>query len=116
MKAIQNRILVKVQLDQREEMKLGESWIKTGSRYSENFRLKSPAVAEVIEGCGEIETGIIIICNYNHFTEDSPYKLYDNLFSIPVNELILGRLDEKGNFIAMNGNIVVEELEKSSIL
>ncbi len=103
-------------MSQREETMLGGQLIQTGSRYSTNFRLKSPAVAEVIEGCGEIETGMTIICNYNHFSEGSPYLLYDNVFSIPVDILIVGRLDENGDLIAMNGNIIIEELENPSKL
>jgi hypothetical protein len=116
MQPTKNNIIVSVQMSQREETMVGNTLLQTGSRYSENFRLKSPAVAEVIEGCGEIEAGMTIICNYNHFSEGSPYLLYDNVFSIPVDILIVGRLDESGNLIAMNGNIIVEELENPSKL
>lgn len=115
MQPTKDHILVNVNLAQREETMLSSGhMIQTGSRYSTNFRLKSPAVAEVIEGCGEIKTGMTIICNYNHFSEGNPYQLSDNLFSIPVDILIIGRLDENGNLIAMNGNIIIEELETSS--
>lgn len=116
MQPTKNNIVVKVQMNQREEIAVGNHVLQTGSRYSENFRLKSPAVTEVIEGYGEIEKGMTLICNYNHFSEGSPYLLFDNVFSIPVNELILGRLDKNGDFIAMNGNICIEELENYSKL
>lgn len=110
------RVVVEVDLNQRFETKLGDHTIKTGARYSESFRQKNPAVCKVIEGNELLSAGTFLVCHYNHFDEDSPYKMYDNVFSIPLDELTIGRLDENGDLIAMFGNILVEEVEKPSFL
>lgn len=111
-----NNIIVTVDMSQRDEELIGGKMFMTASRYSENFRLKSPAVAKVIEGNSKILTGTTIICNYNHFADGSPYLLYDNIFSIPVDDLILGYLDNNGDFHSLCGHIMIKEIEKESIL
>lgn len=108
--AVQNSIIVYIAPDQKEKYLLGESIIKAGKRYSINYRERTPVVAQIIEGLGELKTGKSIITSYTHFGEDSPYLLYDNTYSIPVDELILAFIEDDGSLNPVCGNLIVDRV------
>lgn len=116
MVACENHIIVKVNSSQKEEINVGCNVLKTGSKYNDNFREKNPVVAEIVNGLGELKTGCFIVCNYNHFEEESPLRLSDDLFSIPVNEEIFAIVKEDGSLKPVCGNILVERVSKDSKL
>lgn len=112
--AVQNHIVVRVNLDQNSESIIGGNKMKTGRIYNENFREKNPVVAEIVEGLGELKTGLFIVCNYNYFEEDSPLLLTDNLYSIPVNEEIFAIVRKDGALKPVCGNVLVERIMKQT--
>lgn len=114
--AYQNHILVKVNLSQREEIRIGNNVLKTAANYNENFRERSPVIAEVVDGLGELKTGSFIVCNYNYFHDESPLQLSDSIFSIPINEEIFAIVKEDGKLKPVQGNVLVERLTKESSL
>ncbi len=115
MLAVKGNILVEVDLSQKDEIKIGDNKIITGKIYNHNFREKNPVLALVKEGLGDIKKGMWIVCNYNHFDYASPYLVYDNLFSIPVDEEIFAYVDEQGDLCPLCGNVIVERIEKKNI-
>lgn len=114
--AFQNHIIVKVNIFQKEEIRIGNNILKTGAAYNENFRERNPVIAEVINGLGELKTGSYIVCNYNYFEEESPLQLTDDTFSIPVNEEIFAIVKKDGTLKPVCGNILVERVTKESQL
>lgn len=120
MKAVNNRIVVKVNMEQKETMIIGGITLSTATKFDSNYREKSPTVAEVIEGNNVLKSGDIIVCHHNHFYSPSPYQLEDNLFSIPFNKTIFAKVNKKGKLSAICGNVLGErviiknELEVSS--
>lgn len=106
--AIQNSIVVKVDANQKNKYLLRETLIKSGKQYSENYRERTPVVAEIIDGVGELKTGRFIVTAYTCFDEDSQYLLFDNTYSIPVDEQIFALIEEDGSLTPVNGNLIVE--------
>jgi hypothetical protein len=113
-KPIKGNILVSVNLSQKDEVDIGGNILKTGKNYNENFRERNPVVAFVEKGNKEIPTGSNIICNYSYFDLESPLFMYDNLYSIPVNEEIYAKVDSEGNLIPVCGNVLIERLMKEN--
>ena len=111
-----NHIVVQVDLAQKERHSVEGVELFSGKRYNENFREKLPVVAQVIDGIGEIKTGMWLICSYTHFGEDSPFYLYDDFYAIPVNELVFAFIAEDGELTALCGNIFVERVMKESLI
>lgn len=111
---IKNHIIVSVNLSQKDEALIGGSVLKTGKGYNENFRERNPVVAYVEQGNKEIPTGSHIICNYSYFDLESPLYLFDNLYSIPVDEEIYVMVNEDGSLIPVMGNVLVERITKET--
>lgn len=111
-----NNIIVSVNPNQKDEINIGQNIVKTGKNYNENFREKNPVVAYVIGGVKEIPKGSFIICNYSHFDLESPYHIYENYYSIPVDEEIYAVIDKDGSLIPVCGNVLIErEIKESKI-
>jgi hypothetical protein len=107
-----NSIIVTVDPDEKSSFNIGELTVISGKRYNTNFRERNPSLAYVLEGLGEIKKGAYIMTDYNHFGEDSPYLLTDDIYSIPNNESIFVIINNEGEVEkAVNGNLVVELLE-----
>lgn len=85
-----DRILVSVNMGQKNELLVNGVVFRTANRYETNYREKSPVVAQVISGNNILQSGDILLCHHNHFYPPSPYYLYDDLFSIPYNKTIFG--------------------------
>jgi hypothetical protein len=108
----QNHIVVRVDLEQKKKFKIGDAEIFTGRGYNENFRERNPVVAEIVDGFGDLQPGKLIICHYNHFDDTSLYQLYDNLFAIPNDEMILAIIQEDGSLSSVNDNIICERIDR----
>lgn len=115
MKAVNNRILVKVDMGQKDTILIGGVALSSAIRFEHNYREKSPVLAEVVEGNARLPKGAIICCHHNHFYSPSPYQLEDNLFSIPFNKTIFATLNKNGNLNAVCGNILGKRVKKKSL-
>jgi hypothetical protein len=113
MEAINGNILVRVNLEQNREMKVGETSFKTGKRYNENFRERVPVVAEVVQGNDLFNKGDFIVTVYTHFDDESPFYLFDDLYSIPVDEQIFAKILFDGSLEPVCGNVLVSRTIKT---
>lgn len=113
---VNDKIIVRCNLSQKGFMKIGNVVLKMATLYEINYRERSPVIAEVIDGNDQIRTGDIIIAHHNTFYSPSPFHLYDDLFSIPVNKIIFGKVDTDGLFIPLCGNMVVSKVDIQSTL
>jgi hypothetical protein len=116
MLAAKGNIIVRVDKKQNAYVDTGGQTLLTQKRYNENFRERNPCVAEIIDGLGDLRTGLFIVCNYSHFSDSSPYLLYDDLYSIPVNSSIIGKIDEKGDLHPVCGNVFIKNLTKPTLI
>lgn len=114
MQPIKGNIIVSVQGDQKREAKIGNSTLLTGKAYNENFRERNPVIAYVEQGCKEVPTGSHIVCNYSYFDLESPLQLYDNLYSIPIDEEIFALVKDDGSLTPILGNVLVERITKET--
>jgi len=105
MKPVNNKILVKVNMEQKDTMLVGGVLLSTAIKFETNYREKSPVIAEVVKGNKYIHDGDIIVCHHNHFYPPSPYFVQDGLYSIPFNKTILGRVNSSGIISAVCGNV-----------
>lgn len=110
MRPVDNRILVKVNMSQKDKFKIGDIEMTAALLFENNYRERSPVIAEVINGNEIMPNNSIIICHHNHFYSPSPYFISDNLFSIPFNKTIFGILNEDGEINPMCGNIICQRL------
>ncbi len=110
MKPVNNRILVRVNLKQKDTMLVGGVELKTATSFDENFRERSPVIAEVITGNHFLNSKDIIVCHHNHFYSPSPYYLQDDLFSIPFNKTIFAKVTKSGKLIPVCDNILGERV------
>lgn len=80
--------------------------------YNNNYRDRSPVVAEVVEGNKKVKKGQFLLCHHNLFySATSPYRIQGDLYSIPFNENIYAWLDEDGLPHPLNGNILAERVK-----
>lgn len=101
-----HKIIVSVDMRQKDTMKIGNIEVKTGLKFETNYREKSPVIAKVEQGNDVVRRGNILICHHNHFYPPSPYHLGDNLYSIPANHTIFAILTEDGELQAVYGNVL----------
>lgn len=113
---VNNRIIVRVNMAQKNEITIGGVTVRTALKYEKNYREKSPVVAEVVDGNDQIRTGQVICCHHNHFYHPSPYFLYDDLYSIPFNKAIFGTFDLDGDLSPTCGNMVCYNIDVETLL
>lgn len=106
MKPVNNKIIVRVNINQKDEMLVGGILLKTALSFDSNYREKSPVIAEVVEGNRFLKKGDIIVCHHNHFYAPSPYLLEGDLYSIPFNKTIFAKINKDGKLSALCGNIL----------
>jgi hypothetical protein len=111
-----HKIIVSVDMRQKDTMKIGDIEVKTGLIFETNYREKSPVIAKVEQGNEVVRTGSIIITHHNHFYPPSPYHLYDNLYSIPTNHTIFAILRDDGELQAVYGNILGNRVDIDTFL
>lgn len=116
MRAVNGKILVRVDMAQKNSMRIGDMVVRTMPLFNKNYRERSPVVAQVAESNRFLTEGDIIVTHHNHFYEPSPYHLQDDLFSIPLNKTIFGVVSSWGELRPLFGNIICNKIEKPSFL
>lgn len=116
MKSVNGKIVVKVNLDQKNTMRIGDMTVSTALKFEKNYREKSPVIAVVVSGNKWLKDGSIICCHHNHFYPPSPYWLQDDLYSIPFNKTIFGYFDSEGNLIPLCYNLFGTQIEIPSLI
>ncbi len=111
MQSVNNRIIVRVDMAQKNRMKIGGIWVQSALLFNTNYREKSPVIAEVVSGNDKVNSGMFICCHHNHFYHPSPYFLQDDLYSIPFNKTIFGYFTEDGRLIPVCGNVFGNRIE-----
>lgn len=111
-----HKIIVSVDMRQKDTMKIGDIEVKTGLKFETNYREKSPVIAKVEQGNEVVRRGNILICHHNHFYPPSPYFLEGNLYSIPANHTIFAILQEDGELKAVYGNILGTRVDIETFL
>lgn len=116
MKSTNNKIIVSVNMKQKDTMKIGDIEVSCAQKYEVNYRHKSPVIAKIESGNKHLRDGSIIVCHHNHFYHPSPYYLYDNLFSIPFNKTIFAIIDNEGFLKPVCGNIIGNRVDIKTII
>lgn len=110
MKPVNKKILVRVNILQKDTMIVGGIELSTATRFDTNYRERSPVIAEVVTGNHILKLGDIIVCHHNSFYLPSPYHLEDDLFSIPFGKTIFAKVSKNGKLSAICGNILGERV------
>lgn len=110
MKSVNNKIIVRVDLDQKNSMKIGEVVLSTAIKFDLNYREKSPVIAEVVSGNEWFKKRDLLIFHHNHFYSPSPYFLQDDLYAVPFNKTILAKINKDGTLSAVCGNILGQRI------
>jgi hypothetical protein len=110
MKSVNDRIIVRVNMAQKNEMLIGGVKVRTALKYENNHREKSPVIAEVLSGNRWVKDGQTILCHHNHFYPPSPYFLQDDQFSIPANHTIFAILNKDGTVNPVYWNVIAERI------
>lgn len=110
MRVVQGRILVQVNMKQKDEFTVGGITVKAALPFETNFREKSPVVGLILQGNAYVKEGDLGIFHHNHYYPPSPYYLQDDLFSVPFNKTLFGIIDKDGEIQPMCGNIICERV------
>lgn len=105
-----DRILVKVDLDQKGIINIGGEEFNTTLEFNTNYRERNPILAIVLEDHPKIKKGTMICCHHNRFHEYSAYKIQDDIFAIPYTNSIFFRIDKDGEPHSICGNIICERV------
>lgn len=108
------KILVKVDLDQKNTTIINGVEIIMASKYDNNYREKSPVLAEVVIGDSVVSAGDILLCHHNLFYLPSPHHLYDNFYSIKSGNTIFAKINNNGDPIPLYGNVLCDRIEKKT--
>lgn len=112
MKALENRILVKVDFAQKDF----SSGLQLGKEFDTNYRNKRPVMCQSLEWKGGVSKGDFLLVHHNFFYEGSPYQFSDDIFSIKLNQNIFSRLDKEGVPHSIFGNVMAERIPIQSAL
>ncbi len=110
--SVNNKILVKVDSNQKNEAIIGGNKLMMGKLYTTNNREKNPVIAKVISGNEEVN-GEHILVHHNIISgEHCPYHLQDGFYSIPYKETtVFAKIDDEGNAQPICGNIISERIK-----
>lgn len=111
-----DKIIVKVDMAQKDTMMIGNVRVYMALKYEVNFREKSPVIAEVVSGNTKLNAGQYILTHHNHFYPPSPYHLQDDLYSIPANHTIFAVLHPSGELSPVYGNVLASKVEVETAL
>lgn len=111
-----NKIVVRVDLGQKDTLKIGDTIISTALKYETNYRYSSPTVAEVVEGNNFVKSGDILLVHHNLLYLPSPFHLENDLFSIPFSRVLFAKVDKQGYLDPICGNMICEEIQIESEL
>lgn len=116
MMALSNRVLVQVNMEQKDYADFAGTKLFLANTYNPNHREKNPVVALVVRGENEIKDGEFIIVHHNHFSDPSPFEIGGGIYSIPYNDTIFAIIDKDGNPQSVCGNIIAERIEEDEII
>lgn len=108
--SVNDRVIVRVNMQQKNEMLIGGVRVRTALKYENNHREKSPVIAEVISGNRWVKDGDTLLCHHNHFYPPSPYFLHEDQFSIPANHTIFAIINPDGIIQPVYWNVIVEKI------
>jgi hypothetical protein len=114
--AVNNRIIVRVDMEQKESVMIAGLRLMMMTRYGTNYREKSPVIAQVVDAHERLHEGDFLLCHHNHFYGDSPFRLGDDLFSIPANHTIFAVVHPSGILEPVFGNVLAEKMTIPSLL
>lgn len=109
-KAANNKLVVRVDPTQKNEIKIGGVVMTAALLFENNYREKSPTIGVIVHGNEYLKEGDAALFHHNHFYQPSPYWIGDDLFSVPFNKTVFGVLDESGSITPMCGNIICERV------
>lgn len=109
-KAANNKIIVRVDPNQKNEIRIGNLTMTAALLFENNYREKSPTIGVVVQGNDFIVDGEVALFHHNHFHMPSPYHIEGDLFSVPFNKTLFGILDEDGNIAPMCGNVLCQRV------
>ena len=110
-----NKILVRVNPDQKDSVSIGGIVFKTALQFETNYREKSPTIAEVVSGGEYLRQGDTIICHHNLFYLPSPYHISGDIFSVPASKVLFAKIDKNGEIYPIFGNVICERIGDDSI-
>lgn len=114
---VNNKILVRCNLDQKNEMSLNGVTVKMANLFEVNYREKSPVVCQVVKGNAYVLSGSILLAHHNTFYTPSPYHIGEDLFSIPFKSSILfATVSDNGDLTPIKGNIICDRIKEESTL
>lgn len=116
MRSVNNKILVRVDLDQKNQFSINGTTVKSANDYETNYRHKSPVIATVVNGNSWVKEGDLICCHHNYFFPPSPYYLQDDLYSIPFSGAIFGVFDKAGVISPICGNMICKRIDIPTLL
>lgn len=108
---VNSKIIVQVNPNQKDTVKLGDTVVKCAYNYEVNYRIKSPVIGIIVHGNEFIKEGSITIFHHNNFYLPSPYHLQDDLFSVPFGKTVFGTLNENGDLNPLCGNILCKWID-----
>ena len=111
MKPANNKIVVKVNMAQKNTLIIAGVTMKIANLYQTNHREKEPILAEIVEGNKVLRPGGVGIFHHNNFAPPSPFYLYDDLFSVPYNKTVFGILYSDGNIRPLCGNMLCDRMD-----
>jgi hypothetical protein len=113
---VNNKILVRVDMSQKNTIEVGGIKVSTALLFETNYREKSPVIAVVVKGNEILKKDDIICCHHNHYYHPSPYHVQEDLFSIPFNRTIFGVFDKNGVLNPVCGNVLGEKVYEKTLL
>lgn len=111
MRPTNGKILVRVDLAQKNTMMIGDVQVSMALKYETNFREKAPVIAQVVDAHDRLNEGDFLLCHHNHFQGKSPYHVQDDLYSIPANHTIFAVLQPSGELSPVHGNVLAAKVE-----
>lgn len=109
-KAANNKLIVRVDPNQKNEITIGGITLTTALLFENNYRERSPVVGVIVHGNEVLKEGDVALFHHNHFYQPSPYWVGDDLFSVPFNKTIFGKINENGEIYPLCGNIICERI------
>lgn len=106
MKSVNSKILVSCNMKQKDEMIIAGFKLKCANDFEKNYRERSPVIVQVIQGNDVVREGDVLLVHHNTLYIPSPFFIQDNLFSIPTEKIIFGKVTISGDFTPLYGTIV----------
>lgn len=109
---VNNKIIVKCDINQKNTILISGSVFRLANLYEQNYRVKSPTIATVVEGNSFLRNGDILLCHHNLYFLPSPYHLGNDLFSVPFSKVLFAKILQDGELMPICGNIFGERIPK----